>query len=192
VALAIDGITDVILINPDFYGERSVVGKPVWFVRAKDYSHYKHAARSWARWKKLLMGRANLSKIVRVLWNEAGLRFASFRMTVAGDHHQLDDDLTRLAVLGVRVGFIFSPGDGGLDFLKRHGRRGLERLSRSGLLREITIDDSDHPFSLPGSQRRLGDTLSEWLRCEDGGRRGTLEVKRQAGHSATMGHVGDL
>ena len=39
--LAVDGITDVVLINPDFYGERSVVGKPASFVRPKDYSHYK-------------------------------------------------------------------------------------------------------------------------------------------------------
>ena len=84
---------------------------------------------------------------------------------MAGEHHQLDDDLTRLAISGVRVGFIFSPGDGGADFLSMNGRSGLERLRRSGLLREITISDTDHPFSLPGAKHRLADTLSEWLRC---------------------------
>jgi pimeloyl-ACP methyl ester carboxylesterase len=189
--LVLDGITDVILINPDFYGERSVVGKPASFVRPKDYSHYKYAARSWVKWKKLLRGRADISRIMRVLWNEAELRFASFRMARAGQHHQLDDDLTRLAILGLRVGFVFSPGDGGLDFLRRNGRLGLERLSRSGLLREITIDHADHPFSLPGSQRRLGETLSEWLRCDDAGRLARADVKHHAGHPAALPRVGD-
>jgi hypothetical protein len=163
-ALSVDGITDIVLINPDFYGERSVVGKPASFVRQQDYSHYKRSARSWAKWKKLLSGRANMTKIVRVLWNRAVLKFASFSTTVTGRHHQLDDDLTRLAVLGIRVAFIFSPGDGGLDFLNMNGRGGTERLARLGLFREVTISDADHPFSLPGSQGRLGDTLSEWLR----------------------------
>jgi hypothetical protein len=45
-----------------------------------------------------------------------------------------------------------------------NGRSGLERLRRSGLLREVTIEDSDHAFMQGGSQARLGDTLSEWLR----------------------------
>jgi pimeloyl-ACP methyl ester carboxylesterase len=163
-ALEIDGITDIVLINPDFYGERSVVGKPASFVRPKEYSHYKLSARSWAKWRKLLMGRSNLAKIVRVLSNQAMVTLASFRLRVAGEHHQLDKDLTRLATLGVRVGFIFSPGDGGVDFLSRNGRVGLKQLTRSGLVRHITISGADHPFSLPGSQRRLADTLSEWLR----------------------------
>jgi pimeloyl-ACP methyl ester carboxylesterase len=163
-ALAVDGITDIVLINPDFYGERSVVGKPASFVRQQDYSHYKRSARSWAKWKKLLSGRANMRKIARVLWNRAVLKLASLRTSVTGGRHQLDDDLTRLAVTGVRVAFIFSPGDGGLDFLNMNGRAGTDNLARLGLLREVTISDADHPFSLPGSQGRLGDTLSEWLR----------------------------
>ena len=117
------------------------------------------------KWKKFVMGRANLVKIVRVLWNQAILTVASFKTRIAGDHHQLDDDLARLARLGVRVGFIFSPGDGGMDFLRMNGRAGVEYLGRSGLLRQVTIPDSDHPFSLPGSQCRLRATLSEWLRC---------------------------
>ena len=163
-ALTVNGITDIVLINPDFYGERSVVGKPASFIRPKDYSHYKHSARSWAKWKKLLTGRANVRKIVRVLWSHALLRLVSFKLRMAGEHHQLDKDLTRLAISGVRVGFIFSPGDGGADFLKMNGRMGVEQLRRAGLVREITISDSDHPFSLPGAKHRLSDTLSEWLR----------------------------
>ena len=109
------------------------------------------------------MGQANVAKILRVLWNQATLTIAAFRERGAGDQHQLDTDLIRLAVSRVRVGFIFSPGDGGVDFLRTHGQTGLERLRRSALLREVTIRDSDHPFSLPGSHVRLGETLSEWL-----------------------------
>jgi len=163
-ALGLDGITDIVLINPDFYGERSVVGKPASFIRPKDYSHYKHSARSWAKWKKLLMGRANVGKIVRVLWNQTLLTLASFKLRMAGEHHQLDKDLARLAISRVRVGFIFSPGDGGADFLRVNGRLGVEQLRQAGLLREVTISDADHPFSLPGAKHRLSDTLSEWLR----------------------------
>jgi pimeloyl-ACP methyl ester carboxylesterase len=162
--LTIDGITDLVLINPDFYGERSVVGKPPTFVRPKDFSHYRHSARSWVKWRKFLTGRANYKKILRVLRNQAALKWASWKTRMAGGQHRLDDDLTRLAVSGVRVGFIYSPGDGGFDFLRMNGRSGLERLRRSGLLREVTIEDSDHAFMQGGSQARLGDTLSEWLR----------------------------
>jgi len=162
-ALRLEGITEVILINPDFYGERSVVGKPPSFIRPKDYSHYKQSARSWVKWKKLLAGQANVRKILRVLANQALLTVASRRRKLAGGRHPLDDDLTRLARDGVRVGFIFSPGDGGADFLMANGRLGLDYLRRSKLLRQTTISDSDHPFSVPGAQQRLAATLSEWL-----------------------------
>jgi hypothetical protein len=129
-AVVFDRITAIVLLNPDFYGERSVVGKPPSFVRQKDFSHYKHSARSWRKWKKLMRGEANLTKIRRVLWNQARLKLASWATHAAGGHHQLDDDLAALAGRGVRVGFIFSPGDGGIDFLAMNGRNGLERLRR--------------------------------------------------------------
>ena len=138
--------------------------KPPTFVRPKDYSHYKQSARSWLKWKKLLTGQANVRKILRVLGNQAVLTAASLRRKLSGDRHQLDDDLTRLARNGVRVGFIFSPGDGGADFLMANGGFGLAQLRRSNLLRQTTIGDSDHPFSVPGAQQRLAATLSEWLR----------------------------
>jgi alpha-beta hydrolase superfamily lysophospholipase len=164
-ALVFDRITAVVLLNPDFYGERSVVGKPPSFVRQKDFSHYKHSARSWRKWKKLMRGEADLTKIRRVLWNQARLKLASWATHAAGGHHQLDDDLAALAGRGVRVGFIFSPGDGAIDFLAMNGRNGLERLRRAGLLSELTIDGADHTFSPARSQAELLDTLSNWLRA---------------------------
>ena len=163
--LVVEGVTDVVLINPDFYGERSVVGERSASPRPTDFSRYKRSVRQWNKWKKLLMGRADLAKAGRVLWNQALLTAATWRARMAGERHRLDDDLIRLAEAEVRVGFIFSPGDSGVDFLRMHGRLGVERLGRLGLLRQATVSDSDHIFSSPGSRLRLETTLSEWLHC---------------------------
>jgi hypothetical protein len=163
--LGVEGVTDVVLINPDFYGERSVVGERSATPRPTDFSRYKRSARQWDKWKKVLMGRANLVKAARVLWSQALLAGAAWRSRIAGNRHPLEDDLGRLAEAGVRVGFIFSRGDSGEDFLRMHGRLGVERLARLGLLRQATVSDSDHTLSAPGSRSKLEATLCEWLRC---------------------------
>ncbi|MEQ8661272.1 MAG: hypothetical protein RLW62_10675 [Gammaproteobacteria bacterium] len=164
-ALMLDGINDIVLINADFYGERSVVGKPATLVRPKDYAHYKHAARSWAKWKKLLSGRADLRKIVRVLLMQLGLVLAARRARAGGEQQRLDADLARLAAQGVRVGFVYSPGDGAAEYLAMHGAAGRTALARAGLLHEVTIEEADHTFNPLVSQARLGAVLAEWLRA---------------------------
>jgi len=162
-SLIAGGITRLVLINADFYGERSVVGKPESFVRPKDFAHYRQSARSLDKWGRLLTGRADMKKIARVLAMQARRTATRYRAELAGEQHALDRDLAVLADRGVRVGFVFTPGDGAREYLTAYGAKGRAVLEAAGLADEALIDDADHTFNPPASRRVLRETLAAWL-----------------------------
>jgi hypothetical protein len=162
-ALTCQGIDEIVLINADFYGERSVFGKPADLIRPKDYARLKRSVRDSAKWRKLLRGEVNIMRVARILFSQLRARFSLARRRARGDEEALDRDLGLLAERGIRVSFVFSPGDGAEDYLAAHGSKGRSVLDGAGLLRERTIEGADHTFTPPRARREFLDTLGNWF-----------------------------
>ena len=136
---------DEIVRNPGVYPERLV---------------------SAGAWKRLLTGQVNVWRIVRIychrplLTLEAVLRDAAraLRIPLAWD---LGSELEELAARGVRVVFVFSRDDPGMDLLKLQAGSSIRRLGER--CRRHIIEGGDHTFTHAASRGALERILSEEL-----------------------------
>jgi alpha-beta hydrolase superfamily lysophospholipase len=127
---------------------------------------YRERLVSAGAWKRLLMGQVNVWRIVRIychrplLTLQAELRDAAraVRIRLPRD---LGSELEELGARGLRMVFVFSRNDPGIDLLKIQAGSSLRRLGE--LCRRHVIEGGDHTFTHAASRDALQRILSEEL-----------------------------
>jgi alpha-beta hydrolase superfamily lysophospholipase len=143
----------VVLINPltFFYKPE----KPLTDAEDKaifEASRYFRRVRDVEAWKKLLHGRLDLRLAGRTLARFLADRLRGRAQELArraglrvGD--DLAGELTSIVDKRIRLGFVFSAGDPGMDLLRTHGGPTVEKLRRDGQLSIDIIEGPDHTFT---------------------------------------------
>jgi hypothetical protein len=127
---------------------------------------YGERVRSFRYWKKVLMGQADVSRIMTAYTLRFRLSLtAMLRDILRHAHIHLPNDLSwqleRIAARGVQTAIVFARGEPGIELLRIEGGSGLRRLGQG--LRVHIIDGADHVFSRAESRAVLVKTLSEEL-----------------------------
>lgn len=127
---------------------------------------YRQRVFSLAAWKRLFTGRMNVWNVLRVY---AALPLLPLRQRLRDLaralgvplRKDLGRELEAIVARGVRVVFIFSRGDPGLDLLNFEAGAVLRRLGTGFRLR--MVEGADHTFSRYGPRKVLEEVLSEEL-----------------------------
>jgi dienelactone hydrolase len=158
--LAVDAIVS---INPPLYLRDGMVRTDAWN-EYQQVETYRMALREPARWARVLRGQSSYlsffrlaaSHVVRKLTGLAGTAFGG--RLVDG----LARDLATISARGVTSLFVFSRGDGGLEYFQLHAgamgrRRGAQRISH------VVVDDAGHTFNPEEAQQALRELLMEFV-----------------------------
>jgi predicted alpha/beta hydrolase len=145
-------VNKVLLINPlTFYWRRGDTLSDLQISEVvRNPGVYFENAFSIRRWRKLLRGRVNLWRVVKVFLHRGWLAIDStlrdlcrrLGIRLADD---LGWDLASVAERGVPMVFIFARGDAGLDLLRTQGGSMVNKLGEH--CRIHIIDEADHIFS---------------------------------------------
>ena len=117
-------------------------------------------------WRRLLSGQVNVWRIVKIylqrplLGLEWTLRDLARRLRIRVSR-DLGWDLEEICARGLRIVFVFSRGDPGLDLLRAQAGSAMTRLGDR--CRIHIIDSADHTFSRSNARAVLEETLSKEL-----------------------------
>lgn len=130
---------------------------------ARSLAYYRQRLFSESLWKKLLRGQLSLWRVVRVLVQRPLLPLAALgrdlgRRLKIRLPYDLGAELEELTGRGVRLSFIFSRGEPGLDRLLLQCGATIKRLDPQCRLH--IIDTADHIFSRSAARARLEEILS--------------------------------
>jgi pimeloyl-ACP methyl ester carboxylesterase len=148
---------------------------------AQYYANYygKAALFDPQRWLKLLAGKSDYRSIARnvfqiMIWNRISALIFRFKKVSLGHRDllqstgqtiRLDRDLRLLAERDVRLLFVYSEGNSGLDYIRAAFGSELDRLLAANKLTLEVIPQSDHLFTLLDSQQRVLEVLQGWIRA---------------------------
>jgi alpha-beta hydrolase superfamily lysophospholipase len=127
---------------------------------------YRQQVFSGSAWRRLLTGRVNIWRIVKIYLHrpllalESTLRDLARYMHVPLPH-DLGSELQEIDARGVRVVFVFARGEPGIDLLKIEGGSAVTRLGER--CRVHIIDGADHIFSQSGPRAIMKKVLSDEL-----------------------------
>jgi alpha-beta hydrolase superfamily lysophospholipase len=132
----------------------------------RNFTFYRKRLLSGAIWKRILTGHFNIWRIARIvirrplLTVESGLRDLARGMRIHLPH-DLGWELEELVSRGIRIVFVFSHGEPGIDVLRIQAGSSLGRLAKDCVLH--VIDSADHIFSQRATRAQLERILSEEL-----------------------------
>jgi hypothetical protein len=117
-------------------------------------------------WKRLLTGRIDVPRILRIYSRRAWITVESTLRDLARWVHiklpnDLGSELEKVTAAGIRVVFVFSKGDVGLHLLRIQGGSAVGRLGDR--CRVHIIDGADHDFTRSVARVALANVLSEEL-----------------------------
>jgi alpha-beta hydrolase superfamily lysophospholipase len=153
--LAGRGIAECVLINPlTFYYKR---GMPLDQQPARHFSEwqdYMLAVRDPVRWRKLLIGRADMRHLVATLAKQVRIKLYAQARSLArrwserpSEVDDLESDLLRLLGSGSNLSFVFARDDPGYPLLMTLAGSTVKRLIRERRLAISFIERADHTFS---------------------------------------------
>jgi alpha-beta hydrolase superfamily lysophospholipase len=159
--LAVDAIVSV---NPPLYLRDGSWGSR----RLAEYDElgrYQRSMRDPGKWAKALRGRAAYGTFVRLaaahvareIAGRIGVRFAGRPL------EGLARDLEGIAERGITSLFVFSRGDGGLDYFRLYARPALYRRNVRKRIRYVVVDGAGHTFRPAAAQRALRKLLVEFV-----------------------------
>ena len=170
----------IFMVNPlNFYWEEGMTPEEMQIAQVvHNMRAYRERVFSIAQWRRLLTGQVKFARaagmVLRRVWlgMQSILRDAAQRLHVAraADESDILDrvqgfdlgkELARVVARGVRIVFVFSRGDTGIDLLKSLGGPSIPGLGQS--CRVHVVDGADHIFSHSGPRTILGDILSNEL-----------------------------
>jgi alpha-beta hydrolase superfamily lysophospholipase len=131
---------------------------------------YRQRVLSGVAWKKLLSGRVNIWRIVKIyvqrilLPLQSLFRDAARRLRIHLPY-DLGRELEEIVARGVQIVFVFAHGEPGIELLKIEGGASVERLGHKCRIR--MIERADHAFSHSGPRAALENILSEELFAPD-------------------------
>lgn len=161
-------VARILLVNPQTFFWREgqsiediqlveVIGNP---------GVHRQRARSAQHWKRLLTGRVDIVRIVRVNLHRIALALESSCRDLARQMrirlpHDLGWELEDIASRGIRVVFVFARGEVGIELLRLQAGSAVARLGERCQIH--TIASADHTFSQSGPRRAMETILSEEL-----------------------------
>jgi predicted alpha/beta hydrolase len=161
-------VNRVLLINPlTFYWRRGdSLGDLQISEVIRNPGTYLENSFSLPHWRKLLRGRVNLGRIVKVFVRRALLSIDSTRRDLCRTLgirviNDLGWDLASVAERGVRMVFIFARGDTGLELLRNQGGSMVNKLGDK--CRVHVVDGADHTFSRYAARMKLTKLLETEL-----------------------------
>jgi alpha-beta hydrolase superfamily lysophospholipase len=133
---------------------------------ARNVGFYRDRMFSTAIWKRILTGKLNIWRIVRIVMKRPILNLESrmndlARMLRVHLRHDLGWELEEIGARGVQMIFVFARGEPGLDVLKLQAGSAIQRLGDRCLIH--IIDSADHIFSHAPTRRSLERILSDEL-----------------------------
>jgi len=127
---------------------------------------YRERALSAKAWRRLLTGRVNIWRIVKIYFHralfalESTLRDLARRLRVRLPR-DLGWELQEIGAKGLQIVFVFARGEPGIDLLKIQAGSAIKRLG--DLCRIHIIDSADHTFSRSGPRSVVEEILSREL-----------------------------
>jgi len=133
---------------------------------ARNLGFYRERLLSAMIWRRILSGELTIWRILRILIHRPLLAAQSTLRDLARHlrirlPRDLGWELEGLGVRGVRVVFVFSRGEPGIDMLKILGGSSVKRLGDQCHVH--IIDSADHIFSRSGPRAKLERILSDEL-----------------------------
>jgi alpha-beta hydrolase superfamily lysophospholipase len=162
-------VNRVLIVNPmNFYWKEGMTAESLQYSVdvARDLGFYRERLLSPAIWKRILTGNLSVSRLVRICVKRPALALESvvrdfarrIRIPLPND---LGRELEQIAARGVRVVFVFSRGEPGIDLLRIQGGSSVKRLGAS--CRIHIINSADHIFTRSGQRAALESILTDEL-----------------------------
>jgi pimeloyl-ACP methyl ester carboxylesterase len=167
-AVAGVSVNRILMINPQNYfwkpGETLNDVQLVEVVRNPGL--YRERLFSLAAWKRMLTGRVNILRILKIYMQRPLLAAESTLRDIArGLHLRLPNDLgtelEEVVARGVRVVFVFARGEPGIGLLKLQAGSSVKRLAERCRIR--TINSGDHVFTRSGPRAMMQEVVSQEL-----------------------------
>jgi pimeloyl-ACP methyl ester carboxylesterase len=162
-------VNRILVVNPmNFHGAEGMTAENLQesVDVTRNFAFYRKRLLSGAIWKRILTGHFNIWRIARIvvrrplLTVESGLRDLARGMRIHLPH-DLGWELEDLVSRGIRIVFVFSRGEPGIDVLRIQAGSSLSRLAKDCVLH--VIDSADHIFSQRATRVELERILSEEL-----------------------------
>lgn len=162
-------VNRILVVNPmNFYGAEGMTAENLQesVDVTRNFTFYRKRLLSGAIWKRILTGHFNIWRIARIVIRrpllivESGLRDLARGMRIHLPH-DLGWELEELVSRGIRIVFVFSRGEPGIDVLRIQAGSSLGRLAKDCVLH--VIDSADHIFSQRPTRAELERILSEEL-----------------------------
>lgn len=132
-----------------------------FLLRRKARNLWKKALFNPRMWGRAVAGEIDYGDIVRVFVFSLTSKFTRKAKIVSGTSQHATNLRTTIG-RGVRLLLVFSEGDTGLDHLQEVFGDELRQLCSTGEMGFHVIPDSDHLFTLLGTQERLLGIVREW------------------------------
>ena len=138
-----------------------------WIQHAHNLNWIRHyrteSAGSAGSWKRLLTGRVNYRRLLRVLSHHLTGRIAG-RGRVDEIAERLAGQWRDLVERGVGLLAIYSQRDPGLDYLDLILDRDRDRPTLEAAIRKEVVAHSDHTFTMMRHQQQVADAVDDWIR----------------------------
>jgi pimeloyl-ACP methyl ester carboxylesterase len=161
-------LSRVLLVNPqNYFWKKGMTVKNLQLAEVvRNPQIYRRKMFSRAAWKKLLSGRVNVWRIVKIYLHRPVLTLKSeFRNLTRRLRIRLADDLgwelEEIVARGVQIIFVFARDEPGIELLQIEGGSSVGRLAPKCRVR--ILEDGDHIFSQSGPRAVLESILSEEL-----------------------------
>jgi dienelactone hydrolase len=126
---------------------------------------YQQSLREPAKWAKALRGRAAYATFVRLAAAHVSREIAARIGSLLGRQplEGLARDLEDIADRGITSLFVFSRGDGSLDYFQLYASPALRRRKTRKRTRRVVVDGAGHTFRPPAAQRALRELLNDFV-----------------------------
>jgi alpha-beta hydrolase superfamily lysophospholipase len=167
-AVAGVSVDRILMINPQNYfwkpGETLNDVQLVEVVRNPGL--YRERLFSLAAWKRMLTGRVNILRILKIYMLRPLLEAESTLRNIARRLHlrlpnDLGTELEEIVARGVRVVFVFARGESGIGLLKLQAGSSVKRLGERCHIH--TINSGDHVFTRSGPRAIMQKVVSQEL-----------------------------
>jgi pimeloyl-ACP methyl ester carboxylesterase len=134
-------------------------------VEYDEIRRYQRSLGEPSKWAKALRGRAAYGSFVRLAAAHLSREIADRIRSLFGSRplEGLARDLTDIAERGVTSLFVFSRGDGSLDYFEAYASQALRRRKTRERTRRVVVDGAGHTFRPPAAQRALREILSDFV-----------------------------
>jgi alpha/beta superfamily hydrolase len=158
----------IFMVNPQIFSWKE--GTPMDAITVADVvsapAAYRERVLSVAHWRKLLAGKVDVARIVKICFRRVALSLESTLRALVrlmGVHlpSDLGWQLEQIAARGVHTTMVFARGDPGIELLRMQGGSAIRRLGER--CRVHIIDCGDHTFSSSSSRAVLEKVVSDEL-----------------------------